>query len=92
MKPTLTYFLGTIRNIIVTVTFLGLLSRGTAYLIYLSLGGIFCGEAILTFTLDVCYKFIVRHDKFVIYFAYFFILLSRGYVKRRNDNGFGTQK
>ena len=49
IKPTLTYFLGTIRNTIVTATFLGLLSCGTAYLTYLSLARISCGlESILT--------------------------------------------
>jgi len=63
IKPTLTYFLGTIRKIIVTAIFLGLLSCGTAYLIYLSLARIACGlESILMFTLEVYYKFIVRHD------------------------------
>ena len=38
--PTLTYFLGTIRNTVVTAIFLGQLSCGTAYLIYSSLARI----------------------------------------------------
>ena len=58
-----TNFLGTIRNTIVTATFLGLLSCGTAYLIYLSLTRISCGlESILTITLEDYYKLIVHHD------------------------------
>ena len=56
-------FLGTIRNTIVTATFLGLLSCGTAYLMYLSLARISCGlESILTITLEDYYKLIVHHD------------------------------
>ena len=48
IKPTLTYFLGTIKNI-VTAIFLGQLSCGTAYLIYSSLARISCGlESIFT--------------------------------------------
>ena len=54
IKPTLTYFLGIIRNTIVTAISLGLLSCGAAYLIYLSLARISCGlESILTITLEV---------------------------------------
>ena len=73
IKPTLTYFLGTIRNTIVTAIFLGLLNCGTAYLIYLSLARISCGlESILTITLEVYYKLIVRRDLSIILHTFFF--------------------
>ena len=76
IKLTLTYFLGTIRNTIVTAIFLGLLSRGTAYLIYLSLARISCGlESILTITLELYYKLIVRHDLSIILHKFFFLNL-----------------
>ena len=75
IKPTLTYFLGTIRNIIVTAIFLALLSCGTAYLIYSSLARISCGsESIFTITLEVCYKLTVRHDLSIILHTFFFFL------------------
>ena len=77
IKPTLTYFLGTIRNTIVTAIFLGLLSCGIAYLIYSSLARISCGlESIVTFILEVYYKFIVHHDlSFILHTFFFFNLL-----------------
>ena len=78
IRPTLTYFLGTIRNTTVTTIFLGLLlSCGTAYLIYLSLARNSCGlESILTFTLEVYYKFIVCHDLSFILHNFFNLLCS----------------
>ena len=76
IKPTLTYFLGTIRNTIVTAIFLGLLSCGTAYLIYLSLARISFGlKSILTITLEVYYKLIVRHDLSIILHTFLFLIL-----------------
>ena len=75
MKPTLTYFLGTIRNTIVTAIFLGQLSCRTAYLIYSSLARISCGlESIFTITLEVYYKLTVRHDLSIIFHTFFFFL------------------
>ena len=72
IKPTLTYFLGTIRNTIVTAIFLGLLSCGTAYLIYLNVARFSCGlQSILTITLEVYYKLIVRHDLSIILHTFF---------------------
>ena len=73
IKPTLTYFLGTIRNIIVTAIFQGQLSCGTAYLIYSSLARISCGlESIFTNTLEVYYKLTVRHDLSITFHTTFF--------------------
>ena len=61
-----------IRNIIVTAFFLGLLSCGTAYLIYLSLARISRGlESILTITSEVYSKLIVRHDLSIILHTFF---------------------
>ena len=74
IKPTLTYFLGTIRNITVTAIFLGQLSCGTAYLIYSSLARTSCGlESIFTNTLEVYYKLTVRHDLSIIFHTSFFL-------------------
>ena len=73
--PTLTYFLGTIRNTVVTAIFLGQLSCGTAYLIYSSLARISCGlESIFTITLKVYYKLTVRHDLSIIFHTFSFFL------------------
>ena len=61
---------------IVTAIFLGQLSCGTAYLLYLSLARIFCGlESILTITLEVYHKLIVRHDLSIILHTFFFLNL-----------------
>ena len=75
IKPTLTYFLGTIRNTIVTAIFLGLLSCGTVFLIYSSLARTSCGsESIFTITLEVYYKLTVRHDLSIILHTSFLFL------------------
>ena len=82
IKPTLTYFLGTIRNIIATAIFLGQLSCGTAYLIYSSLARISCGlESIFTNTLEVYYKLTVRHDLAIIFHTFFFFFFSIFFFK-----------
>ena len=78
IKPTLNFFLGTIRNTIVTAIFLGLLICGTAYLIYSSVARIsFGSESTFTITLEVCYKLTVRHDLSIILHTFFFFFLNR---------------
>ena len=61
---------------IVTAIFLGQLSCGTVYLMYLSLARIVCGlESILTITLEVYYKLIVHRDLSIILHTFFFLNL-----------------